>query len=129
MKRTAGPGGRYRPGRLGASLLLLIPLFVVTAASGQGSAEPRPQPEAGTTGTRVAYAGTGHRSLGTVATTTSSTPLFGAGPAHYDVQPSALGDQMVFASRRDEKTPQIYLRAADGSVRRLTGGMDAAHPG
>lgn len=124
---TADPGGRYRLGRLGTSLLLLIPLLGVTAASGQGSAASAPR-AAGATETRVAYAGTGHRSLGTVATTTSSTPLFGAGPAHYDVQPSALGDQMVFASLRDEKTPQVYLRAADGSVRRLTSGMDAAHP-
>ncbi|MFD4762077.1 hypothetical protein ACFWOJ_25360 [Streptomyces sp. NPDC058439] len=127
--RTAGPGGRYRPGRLGLSLLLLIPLLRVTAASGQGSAESAPRAAAaGTAGTRIAYAGTRHRSLGQVATSTSSTPLFGAGPAHYDVQPSALGDQMVFASLRDEKAPQIYLRSADGSVRRLTSGMDAANP-
>ncbi|MFI1728879.1 hypothetical protein ACH40E_06485 [Streptomyces acidicola] len=127
--RTAGPGGRYRPGRLGLSLLLLVPLLGVTAASGQGGAESATRPAAAdTTDTRIAYAGTRHRSLGQVATTTSSTPLFGAGPAHHDVQPSALGGQMVFASLRDEKTPQIYLRSADGSVRRLTSGMDAAHP-
>ncbi|MCD9875123.1 hypothetical protein [Streptomyces guryensis] len=111
-------------------MLLLIPLLGVTAASGAGSAvsAPRAAAAADTAGTRIAYAGTRHRSLGTVAGTTSSTPLFGAGPAHYDIQPSALGNQMVFASRRDEKNPQIYLRAADGSVRRLTSGMDAAHP-
>ncbi|MBX9396385.1 DUF11 domain-containing protein [Streptomyces sp. TRM72054] len=124
---TAGPGGRYRLGRLGTSLLLLIPLLGVTAAAGQGSAESRPRAKAAAD-TRIAYAGTRHRSLGRVDTTTSSTPLFGAGPAHLDVQPSALGDQMVFASRRDERKPQIYLRSADGSVRRLTSGMDAAHP-
>ncbi|MET7711217.1 hypothetical protein [Streptomyces sp. NPDC005407] len=124
---TAGLGGRYRLGRLGTSLLLLIPLLGVTAASGQGSADPRPM-AADAADTRVAYAGTRHRSLGQVATSTSSTPLFGAGPAHFDVQPSALGDAMVFASRRDEKDPQIYLRSADGSVRRLTSGRDAAHP-
>ncbi|WP_406475481.1 hypothetical protein [Streptomyces sp. NBC_01615] len=124
---TAGPGERYRLGRLGTSLLLLIPLVGVTAASGQGSAESRPL-AADAADTRVAYAGTRHRSLGQVATSTSSTPLFGAGPAHFDVQPSALGDMMVFASRRDEKNPQIYLRSADGSVRRLTSGRDAAHP-
>ncbi|MFG2120613.1 hypothetical protein [Streptomyces sp. NPDC048710] len=124
---TAGSGGRYRLGRLGSALLLLVPLLGVAAAAGPGSAEPRARP-ADAAATRVAYAGTRHRSLGRVATTTSSTPLFGAGPAHNDVQPSALGDQMVFASRRDEKKPQIYLRSADGSVRRLTRGMDAAHP-
>ncbi|MFE1308818.1 hypothetical protein [Streptomyces sp. NPDC058755] len=124
---TAGSGGRYRLGRLGSALLLLVPLLGVAAAAGPGSAEPQARP-ADAAATRVAYAGTRHRSLGRVATTTSSTPLFGAGPAHNDVQPSALGDQMVFASRRDEKKPQIYLRSADGSVRRLTRGLDAAHP-
>ncbi|CAM5740697.1 hypothetical protein [Streptomyces hirsutus] len=127
--RTAGPGGRYRPRRLGLSLLLLVPLLGMTGASGQDGAESATRAAAAdTTDTRIAYAGTRHRSLGQVATKTSSTPLFGAGPAHHDVQPSALGDQMVFASLRDEETPQIYLRSADGSVRRLTSGMDAANP-
>ncbi|WP_328502302.1 hypothetical protein OG828_24100 [Streptomyces sp. NBC_00457] len=131
---TAGSGGRYRLGRLGMSLLLLIPLLGVAAAAGPGSAEPRAQAAADAADARVAYAGTRHRSLGRVTSTTSdpkdnvSAPLFGAGPAHYDTQPSAVGDQLVFASRRDEKNPQIYLRAADGSVRKLTSGMNAAHP-
>ncbi|MCS0600116.1 hypothetical protein NX794_02530 [Streptomyces sp. LP11] len=109
------------------SLLLLVPLVAVTAAAGPRDAGTRVT-AADTTSTRVAYAGTRHRSLGRVVTTTSSTPLFGTGPTHYDVQPSALGDQLVFASKRDEKKPQVYLRAADGSVRRLTSGRDAAHP-
>lgn len=131
--RTADPGGRYRPGRLGLAALLLIPLLGVTTATGQDGADsPRAAGAADTryaAETRIAYAGTRHRSLGEVETTTSSTPLFGAGsPAHFDVQPSALGDQLVFASRRDERNPQIYLRSADGSVERLTKGMDAAHP-
>lgn len=127
--RTAGPGGRFRPGRLGASLLLLIPLIVVTTASGEGSAESRPQ-AADAAATRIAYAGTRHRSLGRADpdNDTSSTPLFGAGPAHFDLEPSALGDTMVFASRRDEKAPQVYLRSADGSVHRLTSGRYAGHP-
>ncbi|MTE17744.1 hypothetical protein F0L17_01065 [Streptomyces sp. TRM43335] len=124
---TAGPGGRNRLVRLGTSLLLVVPLLTVTAASEQSGAEPRPR-AADAAETRIAYAGTRHRSLGRVATDTSSTPLFGAGPAHFDVQPSALGDTLVFASRRDEKDPQVYLRSADGSVRRLTDGRDAAHP-
>lgn len=130
--RTAGPGGRYRLGRFGVAWLLLIPLLGVTAAAGQDDADSPPRvAEAADTrdapDTRIAYAGTRHRSLGKVATTTSSTP-FGKGPAHFDIQPSALGDQLVFASRRDEKNPQIYLRSADGSVHRLTRGMNAAHP-
>ncbi|MFJ4914136.1 hypothetical protein [Streptomyces sp. NPDC088726] len=125
--RTAGPGGRFRPGRLGASLLLLIPLLAVTTAAGEGSADPRPQ-AADAAATRIAYAGTRHRSLGRVESDTHSAPLFGEGPAHFDLQPSALGDQMVFASRRDEKAPQVYLRTADGSVRKLTSGRYAGHP-
>ncbi|MEU8629880.1 hypothetical protein [Streptomyces sp. NPDC048669] len=127
--RTAGPGGRFRPGRLGASLLLLIPLLAVTTAAGEGSAESRPQ-AADAAATRIAYAGTRHRSLGQVGadTDTYSAPLFGAGPAHFDLQPSVLGDAMVFVSRRDEKAPQVYLRTADGSVRRLTSGRYAGHP-
>ncbi|MFJ2948369.1 hypothetical protein ACIO8H_12110 [Streptomyces sp. NPDC087226] len=125
---SAGSGGRYRLGRLGMSLLLFLPLLGVTAAAGPGNAEPGDTDAADAAQTRITYAGTGHRSLGGVASTTSSPALFGEGPAHYDVQPSAVGDQLVFASRRDEKNPQIYLRAAGGSVRRLTTGMDAAHP-
>ncbi|KOV67607.1 TolB family protein [Streptomyces sp. MMG1121] len=127
MNGTAGPGGQRRLGRFGASLLLLVPLLALTAASGPGTAEARPQ-TAADSATRIAFAGTGHRSLGRVAGQTDSEPLFGTGPAHFDVQPSALGDTMVFASRRDEKNPQIYLRAPDGSVTKLTSGRDAAHP-
>ncbi|MFD4865413.1 hypothetical protein [Streptomyces sp. NPDC058412] len=125
---TGGSGSRRRRwGRAGAPLLLLVPLLAVTAAADPGDAEARPLAADAGDG-RVVYAGTRHRSLGRVATGTSSTPLFGEGPAHLDTQPSALGDQLVFAGRRDERTPQVYLRAADGSVRRLTSGLDAANP-
>ncbi|MFJ8825933.1 hypothetical protein ACIREE_29715 [Streptomyces sp. NPDC102467] len=128
MTGTDGSGGlRHRAGRIGTALLLLVPLFAVTAAAGPGDAGTRAV-AADTAETRIAYAGTRHHSLGRVESTESSTPLFGTGPAHADVQPSALGDQLVFASRRDEKNPQVYLRAADGSVRKLTEGRDAAHP-
>ncbi|MFE5481660.1 hypothetical protein [Streptomyces sp. NPDC056527] len=125
---TGGSGGRrHRWGRVGAPLLLLVPLLAVTAATGPDDAEAGTK-AADAGDSRIAYAGTRHRSLGRVATGVSSAPLFGEGPAHLDVQPSALGDQLVFASRRDEKNPQVYLRAADGSVRRLTSGLDAANP-
>ncbi|MFD9306728.1 hypothetical protein ACFWCB_29380 [Streptomyces sp. NPDC060048] len=125
---TGGSGSRRpRWGRVGASLLLLIPLLAVTAATGPGDSEARPLAADAGNG-RVVYAGTRHRSLGRVATGTSSTPLFGEGPAHQDLQPAALGDQLVFASRRDERNPQVYLRSADGTVRRLTSGLDVAHP-
>ncbi|MFI7383776.1 hypothetical protein [Streptomyces sp. NPDC049813] len=132
MSGTGGSGGRRgRPGRFGTALLLLVPLLAVTAAAGPDDPGASPAARAvaaDATGTRIAYAGTRHHSLGRVASTESSTPLFGTGPVHADVQPAALGDQLVFASRRDEKNPQVYLRAADGSVRKLTGGRDAAHP-
>ncbi|GAA2775673.1 PD40 domain-containing protein [Streptomyces showdoensis] len=107
-------------------MLLLVPLLAVTAASAPDQAEAGPRADAGDV--RIAYAGTRHRSLGRVTSGTTSAPLFGEGPAHLDVQPAALGDQLVFASRRDEKTPQVYLRAADGPVTRLTSGLDAANP-
>ncbi|MFE9722770.1 hypothetical protein ACFYQ5_03985 [Streptomyces sp. NPDC005794] len=111
------------------SLLLLVPLLAAASAPGPGPGPAEADAVAADAATtRIAYAGTRHRSLGRVATTTSSTALFGKGSAHLDVQPAALGDMMVFGSRRDEKNPQIYLRAADGSVRRLTSGRDAAHP-
>ncbi|MEW2624671.1 hypothetical protein [Streptomyces sp. NPDC048106] len=130
MNGTAGPGGQRRLGRFGASSLLLVPLLAVTAASEPSGAAPVRTTAAQTAPARVAYAGTGHRSLGRVqaTTTTSSDPLFGTGPAHYDVQATSLGSTVVFASRRDDRHPQIYLRAADGSVRKLTSGRDAAHP-
>ncbi|NUS10029.1 MAG: hypothetical protein HOY69_01225 [Streptomyces sp.] len=140
MSGPADPGGRNRLGRLGVSLLLLIPLLGATAATGQGGGQSAPRASGAapattaadaatdTSADRIAYAGTGHRSLGKVAATDSSTPLFGDGPVHYDTQPSALGDTIVFTSRRDEKKPQVYLRSADGSVRKLTTGRDAAHP-
>ncbi|MEU9580531.1 hypothetical protein [Streptomyces chilikensis] len=131
--RTAGPGGRHRLGRFGLVSLLLLPLLGVTVASGRDDAASAPRVAAAAETrdaavTRVAYAGTRHRSLGEARTTTSSTPLFRPGPAHFDTQPSALGERLVFASRRDEKNPQVYLRSADGSVLRLTRGMNAAHP-
>ncbi|MFJ9809694.1 hypothetical protein ACIRTB_15840 [Streptomyces sp. NPDC101158] len=125
---TGGSGGRrYRWGRVAAPLLLLVPLLAVTAASAPDEAQAGPRAAAAGEG-RIAFAGTRHRSIGRVATDTSSTPLFGPGPAHQDVQPAALGDRLVFASRRDERTPQIYLRTADGAVHRLTSGLDAANP-
>lgn len=134
MTGPADPRRRFRLGRAGVSLLLMVPLLGATAAaegSGGGStAAPRAAAAAAGADDRITYAGTKHRSLGEVTAedTKNSTPLFGDSPTHFDTQPSALGDQLVFASRRDEVTPQIYLRTADGSVRKLTEGQDAAHP-
>ncbi|MFJ6675093.1 hypothetical protein ACIQMJ_28655 [Actinosynnema sp. NPDC091369] len=82
---------------------------------------------------RIAYTGTGHRSLGALTAPVPdrlrpTDPLLGAGPAHHDDHVSARGDLLVFTSLRDGPRPQVYLRAADGSVRRLTRGLDAGHP-
>ncbi|GAA3716545.1 hypothetical protein [Streptomyces tremellae] len=129
MTGTDGSGcARRRLGRIGMALLLMVPLFAVTAAAGPRTVRAAAPAAASAAGTRIAYAGTQHRSLGRVEATDSSVPLFGAGPVHYDVQPQAHGGQLVFTSRRDEKNPQVYLRGADGSVRKLTTGRDAAHP-
>nr|WP_223184570.1 DUF11 domain-containing protein [Streptomyces sp. CBMA152] len=111
--------------------MLLGPLLAVSIAVGQGlggRAEADPGRAAASGAGRIAYAGTEHRSLGEVSTTTSSTPLLGAGPAHFDQQPAAHGDMTVFTSLRDDVKPQVYLRDATGAVRKLTTGRDAAHP-
>ncbi|MFF3641066.1 hypothetical protein [Streptomyces sp. NPDC002564] len=124
---TAGPAWRTRLGRPALALVLMGPLLAVAGATWSGASAERPAAAAAEPG-RIAYAGTEHRSLGRVTDTTSSEPLFGAGPTHLDRQPSARGDLTVFTSLRDETRPQVYLRDKDGAVRRLTTGQDAAHP-
>ncbi|NUV83083.1 DUF11 domain-containing protein [Streptomyces sp. CAI-155] len=112
-------------------MVLLAPLLVVgSAAAPQGArqavaAEAADDPlQAG----RIAFAGTEHRSLGRVTDPKATTPLFGDGPAHYDQDPSARGDVLVFTSLRDSVRPQVYVRDADGTVRRLTTDRDAGNP-
>ncbi|GAA3031500.1 hypothetical protein [Actinokineospora globicatena] len=83
--------------------------------------------------TRIAFAGTGHRSVGAVDNPVPdrldpTRPLFGAGAAHYDDDVSARGELVVFTSRRDSPRPQVYLAEPDGTVRRLTTERDAARP-
>ncbi|MDT0426744.1 hypothetical protein [Streptomyces salyersiae] len=134
MTGPVGPAVRY--GRLAAltgALVLLVPLLVTGSVSAPldsaraAAAEPGDAPAADTG--RIVFAGTEHRSLGRVTATDNSAPLFGTGqPTHFDQQPSARGDLLVFTSLRDGARPQVYLRVADGSVRRLTTGLDAQHP-
>jgi Tol biopolymer transport system component len=102
---------------------------VATSVSAPRAVSLQDEPVTG----RIAYTGTGHRSLGAVSDPVPDVlrptePLLGAGPAHHDTHVSARGDLVVFTSLRDEPRPQVYLRAADGSVRRLTEGLDAGHP-
>ena len=115
---------------IGAAVALSAAVVVVhDVATSVSAAVLQDDPVSG----RIAYAGTGHRSLGAVTGPVPeqlrpSAPLFGAGPAHHDDHVSARGGLVVFTSLRDDPKPQVYLRAADGSVRRLTEGLDAGHP-
>ncbi|MFJ2309994.1 hypothetical protein [Streptomyces sp. NPDC087846] len=130
MTGTAGPARHTRLGRLVGAVMLLAPLLVAGSASAPQGA-PRlaaAADEAPVDAGRITYAGTEHRSIGRVTSTTSSDPLFGDGPAHYDQDPFVRGDVMVFTSLRDSVRPQVYVREADGAVRKLTSDRDAAHP-
>ncbi|GAB2719812.1 hypothetical protein [Kitasatospora kifunensis] len=126
---TGTPRSVRRSARAAVAILLSLAAAVVTlgAADSDGQsngAAPVATPAAG----RIVFAGTDHRSLGQVTGTAASTPLFGPGPAHFDVDPSARGGLLVFTSLRDEPKPQVYLRDESGAVRKLTTGMDTADP-
>lgn len=102
---------------------------VLVVARGFTSPSAVAQQETPAAAGRIAFAGTGHRSIGVVPCACApSEPFFGAGPAHYDDDVSARGGLVVFTSLRDGTRPQVYVRAADGSVRRLTVDSDASHP-
>lgn len=110
--------------------VLVVPsIYSAAPAKGAAGVQPAAAPVSG----RIAYAGTGHRSLGGVTDpvpgqSSPTVPVFGDGPAHFDDQSAARGGLLVFTSLRDGPKPQVYLRAADGSVRRLTSDRDAGHP-
>ncbi|GAB3467696.1 hypothetical protein [Actinophytocola sediminis] len=104
-------------------------LLVVPGATAP-SAVAQPEEEAAG---RIAFAGTGHRSVGVLTEPVPdqlrpTEPLLGNGTAHFDDHVSARGNLVVFTSLRDSRLPQVYLRAEDGSVRRLTADRDAGHP-
>ncbi|MEU3154372.1 hypothetical protein [Streptomyces griseus] len=131
MTGTAGPAKHSRLGRLTGAVVLLAPLLLVGSAAaphGAGQAVAAPVDADPLQAGRIAFAGTEHRSLGQANDTDTTDPLFGDGPAHYDQDPSARGDVLVFTSLRDSARPQVYVRGADGSVLRLTTDRDAAHP-
>lgn len=119
---------RTPPRLLAVAGAVLALSTVVSSGPGAVAAQPPATPlDAPVTG-RVLFAGTGHRSLGIVTGPGPSAPLLGPGPTHFDDQPSARGTQLVFTSRRDAATPQVYLRDAGGTIRQLTTGRDAGHP-
>ncbi|MGW0893384.1 hypothetical protein [Saccharopolyspora sp. NPDC002578] len=107
---------------LAGVLVVLCGLIGVPTATAQQ--EPAPPADEG----RIAFSGTGHRSLATAPGDGQrpSEPYLDDG--HYAQQPDARGGLVVFTSLRDETKPQVYLRDASGAVRRLTHGRDAAHP-
>nr|WP_239144167.1 hypothetical protein [Streptomyces sp. SID14515] len=113
------------------AVVLLAPLLLVGSAAaphGAGQAVAAPVDADPLQAGRIAFAGTEHRSLGRANDADTTDPLFGDGPAHYDQDPSARGDVLVFTSLRDNARPQVYVRGADGSVLRLTTDQDTAHP-
>nr|WSW67557.1 hypothetical protein OG461_15800 [Streptomyces sp. NBC_00995] len=130
MGGPAGPARRTRLRRLSGVVVLLAPLLVAGSVSvPQGATPAAAASDAAPADTgRIAFAGTGHRSLGLRSSGTASADLFGSGPAHYDQDAFGRGGALVFTSLRDETRPQVYVRGADGSVLRLTTGYDAAHP-
>ncbi|MFF0823197.1 hypothetical protein ACFYUR_22770 [Micromonospora haikouensis] len=78
-------------------------------------AEPADPPPV--TDLRVAYLGTGHRSIGVVSGTgaeATAPPLFGGGPAHFDDEVSATGDVVVWVSRRGSELAQLWVRRGSG---------------
>ncbi|MFI6151200.1 hypothetical protein ACIBCA_00680 [Kitasatospora sp. NPDC051170] len=121
---------RRRPARVVGAVLLALAaaLPVLGIAAPAGPAGPAVQAGADQDAGRIVFAGTDHRGLARVTGAADSAPLFGPGPVHFDRDPSARGDDLVFTSLRDSPLPQVYLRDATGSVRRLTTGMDTAHP-
>ncbi|MGW6567980.1 hypothetical protein [Streptomyces sp. NPDC054975] len=131
MTGTPGPAGPSRLGRLAVAVAVVVPLLAVSSprAATPAAAPARAAAAADDIG-RIAYAGTEHRSMGRVTGTAPATsePLLGRGPAHYDTEASARGDQVVFTSLRDGVRPQVYLRDAAGGIHRLTSGRDAANP-
>ncbi|MFJ9608717.1 hypothetical protein ACIRS1_20510 [Kitasatospora sp. NPDC101176] len=113
-------------------MLLSLAVAVVTLGTANpdgpaGGTAPVAAGDDSATG-RIVFAGTGHRSLARVTGAETSAPLFGPGPRHFDTEPSARGDRIAFTSLRDGTLPQVYVREGSGEVRRLTTGMDTAHP-
>lgn len=99
---------------LGAWALAVLPGRV-------SSAEPADPPPV--TDLRVAYLGTGHRSIGLVegsGATATAVPLFGGGPAHFDDEASAGGDVVAWVSRRESELAQLWMRRGVGEPVRLT---------
>lgn len=129
MDGTADTSVRTRAVAVVSTAVALCGVLTGVAAAAPGPDKRTTTPASG----RILYAGTGHRSLGVVAAPVAgrpavSRPLLDERPAHYDDQPAARGDLVVFTSRRDSPRPQVYLRDPAGKVHRLTDGRDAGHP-
>ncbi|WP_203855147.1 DUF11 domain-containing protein [Plantactinospora mayteni] len=86
------------------------------------TAVPVPAPNADLS-QRIAYAGTGHRSLGVIrgeGSAATAVPFFDTGPDHFDDEVSARGSAVTWVSRRDARSTEVYLRRGTGPVLRVT---------
>ncbi|MBB5958273.1 Tol biopolymer transport system component [Saccharothrix tamanrassetensis] len=114
-----------------AAVVALCGAVVVVRAATTTTPAAAQQDDPRATG-RIAFAGTGHRSIGVVTDPVPDRPAVSEpqaeGPAHFEDHVSARGNLVVFTSLRDERRPQVYVRAPNGSVRKLTTGRDAGHP-
>lgn len=120
---------RTLPAATLAVLLTSVAAWVVVAGADAGAAPGDPPPTAAEL--RVAYAGTQHRSIGVAGLSeTSTSPLFPAGPRHFDDEASARGSTVAFVSRRETRLAQVYVSTGTGPPRRIVTPADqvAGHP-
>ncbi|MFF5071037.1 NEW3 domain-containing protein [Micromonospora olivasterospora] len=100
----------------------LLGAWALAVSPGRVSyAEPADPPPV--TDLRVAFLGTGHRSIGLIegsGATATAVPLFGGGPAHFDDEASAGGDVVGWVSRRESELAQLWMRRGAGKPVRLT---------
>ncbi|MGW1272975.1 hypothetical protein [Streptomyces sp. NPDC002491] len=121
MPRGHGLGRRFAARAV--ALLSLGTLLGVVPPEGRSAAAPA---DGAAAPGRIAFYGTSHRSLGTVALGAEgdegagfSAPLF-PGPQHYDVDASARGDAVVWTSLRDSAEAQVHTQRGNGPVIRVT---------
>ncbi|MFD8812089.1 TolB family protein, partial [Streptomyces sp. NPDC059627] len=121
MSRLSRP---FRHGPIARPAVLLVLAFLVASLAVLNRGGPAIASSPAAQG-RIAYGGTQIRSIGVIgpADTTTSTPLFPDGPQHYDDEPSARGDTVVWTSLRASAQPQVFIRQGDGAPVQITKGL------
>ncbi|WP_217552819.1 DUF11 domain-containing protein [Streptomyces sp. GbtcB6] len=121
MSRLSRP---FRHGSIARPAVLLVLAFLVASLAVLNRGGPAIASSPAAQG-RIAYGGTQIRSIGVIgpADTTTSTPLFPDGPQHYDDEPSARGDAVVWTSLRASAQPQVFIRQGDGAPVQITKGL------